>query len=363
MRISNNTFLLVLVLLSNFILYIFFFVFARTHAVPETESPLSREIPEIILNPNDNSIKIGIFVTRIYNLDFTTEKFSAIFWIWAIYNPRVLDSLPAIQETEDKKYVFFENIEVVNAIDSNISDNYAKEFTQNGIEYKYEMAKFGATLAMPWDVRCYPFDKQNLKIILESVGIDSGSIKFSPDNVNSIISDDLEMSDWKIDPVQLDCMDYTYQSTFGDPSGIKGVYPRLVFSIPLTRIGSRIFLTAYLGFFIAYIIVVVLMLLDREMLGERLGLVMTSLFAAIGNKYTIDNYFPRQTYFSLSDLIQVITFIIIALGLLDVISMIRLVKTEKKELAARIEKIFFWIIVPAYPAIILIGVLAAKLIK
>lgn len=303
-----------------------------------------------------HEITVGAFITSVHDLDFTAERFSSIFWIWATYDPEYMD------QVSGEDYIFFDRLEVVNAQEKEISPTEQYILPgPNGTEYA--IAKFRATLAQNWDVRHFPFDKQTLKIVVESVGVDSTKVRFVPDMENSLISDDFSLSGWRIGGIQLEGLDYPYQSTFGDPSGAKGVYPRMIVKIPLQREGSRIFLTAYLGFFISYIIMAFLVVLDKEMLSDRIGLIMTALFAAIGNKYTLDFFFPTQTNFSLSDLIQLSTFVVVAIGLINAISMVRLIKLGKESLARRLDYVIFLIITPVYPITILIGVYMAMISK
>lgn len=297
-------------------------------------------------------IAVGVFVTSIYDMDFVGESYSTVFWIWATYDPKQLS------EITEGEYIFFDRIEIVNAQEKNL-DPTEQYVVDNPDGSQYAIAKFSATLNQNWDVRHFPFDRQMLEITIESVGMDYSQIYFVPDLENSLVSSDFSLSGWKISPIQLKGLPYVYPSTFGDQNGVRGVYPRMLVSVPLERAGARIFVTAFLGFFVAYIIIAMLIVLDKEMLSDRLSLIMTALFAAIGNKYTIDFFFPTQVYFSLSDLIQVATFAIVAVGLINTVITIRLIKLGYDELARKLDRWVFMIVTPAYPLIVLVGVYAA----
>ncbi len=254
------------------------------------------------------------------------------------------------------EYVPFNKIEIVNAQNKIISptDQYVIE---NGDGTTYTIAKFTATVIQPWDVRNFPFDRQNLNLVIESVGLPSNMIRIVPDTQNSIISEELRISGWNVGGLQLDALDYTYQSTFGDPSQQLGVYPRIVAGIPIHRIGYRLFINAFLGFFISFLITSLHYLLHVD---SRLGLIMTALFAAVGNKYTIDTYFPNQPAFSLSDLIQICSFRMIAIGLITTVMSLRLVKAGNEAHSNRLNHLALTIIVPAYILIVGIGTFLVK---
>jgi hypothetical protein len=166
----------------------------------------------------------------------------------------------------------------------------------------------------------------------------------------------LKISGWTIDGLQMKALNYEYRSTFGDPSGLIGNYPRIVVEIPIQRIGGRLFINSFLGFFISFIIVSLLYFLDVD---SRIGLIMTAIFAAVGNKYTIDTYFPNQSAFSLSDLVQICSFGMIAVAIVTTIIGMRLKKAEKLEQVKIVDRVAQFGFIPAYIIIIAIGTFLA----
>lgn len=295
------------------------------------------------------NVPAGIFITSIYGFDFPNEKYSVIFWLWTTYDTEKLKAVAG------PDYVPFQKIEIVNALTKSISPT-EQYLIPNPDGSTYAIAKFTATINQHWDVRHFPLDKQELLLELESVGATSSTLHFVPDLQNSLISEELLLSGWRVGRLNLEAVNYEYRSTFGDPSQQYGVYPRLLVRIPIQRMGGRLFINAFLGFFISFIITSMLYLLDTDMLSSRLGLIMTALFAAVGNKYTIDSYFPNQTAFSLSDLVQIASFVIIAIGLVTTMLGLRLVKLDKHELAVAIDRWTLGLTVPLYIFSIAFGV-------
>ena len=295
-------------------------------------------------------IPVGIFITSVYGIDFRFEQYTVTFWLWSTFPTETM------KEMLGEDYIPFNTIEIVNAQTKSISptDQYVIPDPETG--NTYAIAKFTATINQHWDVRDFPFDRQNLSIVIESVGIQSNTINFVPDTQNSLVSEELKLNGWIIDQLKLNAFNYEYLSTFGDPSGQIGNYPRIVAEVPLKRIGFRLFINSFLGFFIAYIIISLIYFMDVD---SRIGLIMTAIFAAVGNKYTIDTYFPNQSAFSLSDLIQICTFGMIAIGIATTIVSMRLVKADKQEQATKIDRLSQFILIPAYIIVIAIGTFLA----
>jgi hypothetical protein len=300
--------------------------------------------------PSENRIEIpvGIYVTSLYALDIPEKKFTISAWIWSTYDPAQLP--------ED--YRFYNKIEITNARSWEIIENENFIIT-NDDGTRHSMTKFTAEINQDWDVKYFPFDKQAVTVNIESIELDSAKMRFVPDIDNSRVSDELELSGWHISPIQIRAFDYKYPTTFGIQSGAQGVYPRMSFVIPIERYGTRIFWTYFLGFFVSYIIICLLYFFNGDMIESRVGLIMTALFAVVGNKYTIDLLLPSNDVFTLSDLIQVASFVIVGVGLLSSVMLVVLMKRGAEQLAYKIDFFITWAVTIGYPAIIYYGVLMA----
>ncbi len=300
------------------------------------------------ISENRIEIPVGIYITSLYALDIPEKKFTVSAWIWSTYDPKLLP--------ED--YKFYNKIEITNARSWSIIEN--ENFTiENADGTRHSMTKFTAEINQNWNVKYFPFDKQDVTINIESIELDSKQIKFVPDRENSLLSDDLELSGWNVSPIQMRSFDYKYPTTFGIQSGAKGIYPRMSFVIPIERNGDRIFWTYFLGFFVSYIIICILYFFNGEMIESRVGLIMTALFACVGNKYTIDLLLPSNDVFTLSDLIQVASFFIVGVGLLSSVMIVYLMKKGIEALAYKIDLLITWAVTIGYPVVILYGVLMA----
>lgn len=290
-------------------------------------------------------IPVGIYITSLYDLDIPEKKFTVSAWIWSTYNPALLP----------EEYKFHNKIEITNARSWSIIEN--ENFTiKNSDGTVHTMTKFTAEINQNWDVKHFPFDRQDVTINIESIELDSKQIKFVPDMTNSMVGDDLVLSGWNILPIQIRSFDYKYPTTFGIQSGAKGIYPRMSFVVPIERYGHRIFWTYFLGFFVSYIIICILYFFNGEMIESRVGLIMTALFACVGNKYTVDLLLPSNDVFALSDLIQVASFVIVGIGLLSSVMLVVLMKKGMEQLAHKIDFFITWVVMLGYPATMLYGV-------
>lgn len=311
--------------------------------------PIAMAEETLIASEGRIKIPIGVYVTSLYNIDIPNKSFTIKAWIWSTYDPKKMPN----------NFQFHNKIEFTNARDWHIieSENFAID---NVDGTRHTMTKFTANINQDWDIQHFPFDQQTMMLKIESIELDSYAIQYVPDMKNSLISDDLVLSGWHIAPIQIRSFDYKYPTTFGLQSGTRGIYPRMTVTIPITRDGTRIFWTYFLGFFVAYVIISILPFFNRTMIDSRVGLIMSALFACVGNKYTIDLLLPSNAVFTLSDRIQVATFIIVGVGLLSSVMIILLSKSGKQELAYRIDSVMNVGIIFGYPLIIYAGVAQAS---
>ena len=280
---------------------------AATSAAPAPAA--TAEPPPAQAQVEPNKVKAGMFITQLYDLDMAKRSFNVTFWGWYL--------------TPDDKYKPLENVEVVNA--KTFSTKFNSVATKDDVPWATEKAKiswtqskYSATVSQDWDISKFPFDRQTLNIYLEDAINESTATVFIADADNSRIDDDVKLPGWTIESFKIKTEDSVYETTYGDPT-LQGTstYSRVVASIVVKRDGVRLLCSMFIGFFVAFILVLLTYCMDAgEMAGSRIGLSAGAIFAAIGNKYVVDNYLPPASVFTLADGIELATFLAIVFGIL-----------------------------------------------
>lgn len=290
-------------------------------------------------------VKVGAYITSIYDIDIPGKKFTITAWLWATYDP---NELPR----GVKDYKFYNYIEFTNARSWEVSEIERFVLT-NSDGTEHSMSKIVAVINQDWDMTDFPFDKQELKINIESVELDSKGLEYVPDTEASKLSDDFKLTEWRTGQFEVRAFDYEYDTTFGQENVERASYPRFQIIIPLERHGSRIFWTYYLGFFVSYIVIITLYFFNKNQIEARVGIIVSAIFATVGNKYSIDLLLPSMNTFTLSDLIQVLTFSIVAIGLFNTVAIAWGNGKEKaKVLVNRIDAVMTSLIAVGYPSIL-----------
>lgn len=145
------------------------------------------------------TVRIGVFLQDLGDLDPSRKSFTASLWLWAINNEAPESPL--------------DRLEFPNAIKIESPYNF-REVTEKGV---WSQRKIVGSFRHQWDVRRFPFDQQLLRIELEEIEHDSQSILFQADTMDSGVDDDLTLKGWNIRSIQLKDRVKRYPTSFGNP--------------------------------------------------------------------------------------------------------------------------------------------------
>ena len=117
-----------------------------------------------------DTVKVGVYVLSLFDIDYPHQSYSADFWLWFLYSSDSLDPTKTI-EVSNAKSSTFESVDI------------EKKRGMN-----WGTVKCRAVIKQPWDARDFPFDHQKLKIVLEDAQADTTELVYIPDTANSYLS-------------------------------------------------------------------------------------------------------------------------------------------------------------------------------
>ncbi len=291
-----------------------------------------------------DTITIGAYVNSLYDFNLTDNSYKSEFWLWMNYNSN--DKLDSIQN----------QLEFINA-KSSPHIQAASTTTKKGISWYG--AKYIGEFEKNWDVTRFPFDKQTVKVTIESGEYSNQKVVFKCDDKNSKISDSFQSSlrDWKLIKTRFYVNNSIYNTTFGEPElALKSSYPSFNFEFEISRRNSFLMLFKLItGLLVAFIISCCVFFIKPTNTDPRFGLSVGGLFAAIGNKYIIEGKVPATNQITLLDNIHNLTFVyILLITILSVISLRIYEKGTKKNknLSKKIDKIAVITIMISYFSIL-----------
>ncbi|NJO01568.1 MAG: hypothetical protein HC880_07665 [Bacteroidia bacterium] len=146
-----------------------------------------------------DTVKVGIFITSLYDMSLPDNSFKADFWLWFNYRN---DSLNMLESTE-----------IINAKEVEIQIPSVEK--KNDINWAAQ--KYQVVLKKQWNIEHFPFDKQNLEIFLEEAVSDTSILYLVVDKKNSRLAEQVNIQGWKIRSFEINSGVSLYHTTYGDP--------------------------------------------------------------------------------------------------------------------------------------------------
>jgi hypothetical protein len=304
-----------------------------------------------LLNKNSkandtSSIKVGVFITNLYDFNISGKSYKADFWIWYLTKSDSVKALGSCELPQSKS--------------SSFSYDYVRQKESSSAEV-FSNQKCKTEVIKDWNVANFPFDKQTLDIKIES-SLEESEIKLIPDTANSGIDSAMFMEDWKIKKFTLKNGTTSYNTNYGDPKITKASskYSYINAEIDMERKSPyMIFFKLLTVLFASFIIICSAFFLEPDNT-TRFGVATGSLFAAVSNKNFAASVAPSSTGSTLMDSIHNFTFLCFILVIGMALYTYALAKKEQKEKAKKTGQVFIFSLLVAYIAIVGYMVWAAK---
>lgn len=279
-------------------------------------------------------IKVGMFITNLFDLNFAQHDVEAQFWMWFNHADASFDPKTAV--------------EIVNARSADVLTNYRDDVPGKGI---WDQLKYSAVLDESWNVANYPFDRQTIRIIIESADADARKLQFVPDTEGTKLRRDLTLAGWKIEGMKIFSSSEFYETAYGDPSMNSvgpSIYPRVTVEIDVKRNGWRLLLSTFIGFGLAIALAGIVLTSsafrhtsDVIDIGAQLAIGTGALFSTIGSGYILQSGLPPTTDFSLADAFQLTAFTVTFLTMLMIFVVHVLRKRRMREAAIMTGRVLF----------------------
>ncbi len=274
-------------------------------------------------NVHPDTVTVGVYVTSVHDIDFKEKAYKINLWLWLKYKRPEFDFLKNLEvpmaKTFEKSYATLDTLK-----DGTI----------------YILMKLQCLMKGNWNIKNFPFDRQNLIFSIENSMYDSKSLVFARDTLGAHYGKDF-LTDWVKDSfnTQTDIKDYT--TSFGDPALQK---PQSKFgtynvTIEVHRNSWELFIKMFLGMYVSFLIACMCFYIHPDNMDSRLALSVGSLFAVIGNKYIIDSALPESNSFTLVDTLHGFTLVYILLVITASVFTLNYIKRGHKKQAEQVNKI------------------------
>ena len=280
-----------------------------------------------------DSVKVGVFITSLYDINYIQQSFNVDFWIWFNWNNDSLFPMKTAMISNAKSSTRnFEEAQRISHV------NTSNEFCQ-------------ATIKENWNLKNFPFDNQVLKIIIEENDSDSDALRFIADKANTKFDESIVLTDWKIKNINIESGTKAYKTNFGfaDSKSDTSIFSTVEVKMDLHRTGTwGLFAKLVTGVYVAFFVSMLVFWIDPVEVDPRFGLSVGSLFAAVANKYVIDSIIPETAAFTLVDKIHVTCFVGILFTMILSVLSLAMYKKNKELKSKKLDKISFYVLLVSF---------------
>ena len=280
-------------------------------------------------SPQPTKVHVGVFLNSIPHVDLQANQVAMDAYIWFRWDPArwppseaggegakergaallpksdgggsAVDVPPAsagsaapaaagTEPAEEKPSGAAGTFEVIGADEASVKPVY------NRPEDGYCCIQWKGKRSNHWDVRSYPFDRQEIRLTIEDASFDDRQLQYVADSANCGFSPDLRVAGCKIDGIEARVDTYTYPTNFGDPRFTKDTqsnYSRFTMILRLHRDGWGMFFKLFTALLISTFVALLAFWINPTQVDPRFGLCVGGLFGIIASSYAVAYMLPE----------------------------------------------------------------------
>ena len=305
-------------------------------------------------NPDGpTAVRAGMFVDDLRDLDAVTAsfRFRGILTItWC--DPRLAFDPAAAGVAERVLMGAAANVEIekifsargfaVNQVEPPLITELVLRIASDGSVSSHLNAS--VLLQANYDLRRFPFDRQQLELVVESFVWDANQLRFVPDTEMTGFAEDFDIPEWTITGVRADV------STVGV---IRSTEPfsRLTLTIDVERKSGFYLWKVLLPLFIIVALSWSIFWMVDERFGIRVRSSATGILTVVAYQFVAGQNLPRVGYLTLIDKIMVISFLLLAITVLESYVVSRYGEDERDQ-AHRVDRAARWVFPLTYASLI-----------
>lgn len=292
-------------------------------------------------------VEVGLYILDIAHLDLKESEFFADFYIWyktpenASWSPKTIEFMNGTienatplshQMTESKKNLWSQRIK----------------------------GRFRGRFRL----HAYPFDQQNLPIIIEDSDYQKDYVVFKPDIAAPVdfaawTDPGLKIPDWQKSSAEVSVDTHSYVTDFGLETKKATEYSRFTFSLNI----KRLFMPHLIKFILPLIIIAgmayMVFYINASEFETQCGICVTALLSAVALHIAQADALPAVGYLVMSDKIFILFYLVIFSALVQTVINNNYAKRRRFDMAIYLDKKFrIW-----YVVVLIIGNILVFLIS
>ncbi len=279
-------------------------------------------------------VSVGLYLSNLADINQVSETFDAAGYLMYSWRDPRLAYKPQPNETSrtsslDK--IWHPAMEMVNFKSSTNSDTFV-DIAPDGTVQAQE--RFAKTLSSGLSLQKFPFDRQSLQVVIESLRYDDRSVALIADSPKIGIGTDsfVSLSEW-----QLGTTTGSNSKSFFPPEN--QYYSRVTIQVHVTR---------NYGFYVLKVMMPLLLItiaswsvfwIDPQEFSTQIGIAFTNLLTVVALLLVINDTLPHVGYLTLMDGFTMICFMTILVAILVLIIAHRSTTKENRHRAHKVQNL------------------------
>jgi hypothetical protein len=277
-------------------------------------------------------VSVGLHISNLADINQTSETFDAAGYLMYSWRDSRLAYKPQPNETSraaNLDEIWHPAMEMVNFKSSTNSDTLVDILPDGTVQAQERFAK---TLSSGLALQKFPFDRQSLQVVLESLKYDDRSVKLLADPQKISIGKDsfVSLSEWQIGTVI-----GSNDKSFFPPE--QQHYSRVTVKVQVKR---------NYGFYVLKVMMPLLLItiaswsvfwIDPQEFSTQIGIAFTNLLTVVALLLVINDTLPRVGYLTLMDGFTMICFMTILVAILVLVIAHRSTTKDNRDRAHKVQ--------------------------
>jgi hypothetical protein len=256
-------------------------------------------------------VSVGVYVADIQEIDMKSHSYRLDIYMWFRWKDPRFDP--------SKSAEFINMFDPADHVRTSLYDEPQK--MPDGTYYAIirDQGKFSSK----FDLQSYPFDYQELPIIIEDNVHEADELVYVPDTSTGAaitLNPEIYLPGFDIWDGVLEVTNFNYPTNFGDlRSAEKPDYSRATFSIPAERPWLGTGLKIFLPVLLILLCTALVLNIHPSYIEGRLGVVITALLTLVALQLTSASGLPEVDYMLMTDKIYLLSYLFIIATLIQVV--------------------------------------------
>lgn len=188
-----------------------------------------------------------------------------------------------------------------------------------------------AQLNSPVDLKKYPFDTQQMQIILEDKRMTTDSVRYGVLGEESGIDESIAFTGWHVQNWSAEVRDHYYPA-------YDETFSQFVFTIPISRVIINSIIKTFLPIIFILLVMLSSFILDPDKMTTRLSMVGSALVASVMFHVSLTNQLPPVGYLTIADKFMMLTYFVILLSFGLNVALMQLSELKRQDVVERVHR-------------------------